>query len=100
MSTSKIRPLDDRLLVRREEPEGRTKSGILLPDSAKEKPQRGTVERVGPGAWNREGTARTPVQCEVGDTVLFSTYAGHEIKETDEENLLIMRECDVLAVVG
>lgn len=94
----KIRPLDDRVVCQREEPEGKSKGGILLPDSAKEKPQRAVVLRVGPGAWFKDGGERQPMQVKVGDTVLLTNWAGSEV-EHDGEKYLVVRECDILSVV-
>jgi chaperonin GroES len=97
MSTLNIRPLDDRVVVEPLEAEEKTAGGILLPDSAKEKPQRGKVLAVGPGAANDEGK-RTPVGVVVGDTVLYGRYAGNDI-EVGGKELKIMRESDILAKV-
>lgn len=93
----KIRPLNDRILVKRLEEEEKTKGGIIIPDSAKEKPAEGTVEAVGNGRHNDKGE-RMPVELKVGDRVLFSKYGGTEVK-IDGEEYLIMREDDVLGVV-
>ncbi|MFQ3594472.1 MAG: co-chaperone GroES [Gemmataceae bacterium] len=97
MSTLKIRPLDDRVVVEPLEADEKTAGGILLPDTAKEKPQRGKVLAVGPGAANDEGK-RTPIGVAVGDTVLFGRYAGNDI-EVGGKELKIMRESDILAKV-
>jgi len=94
----KIRPLHDRILVERVEEEEKTKSGIVIPDSAKEKPQKGKVVAVGAGKINEKGE-RVKMDVKEGDFVLFEKYAGNEIK-MDGQELLIMREEDVLAVVG
>ena len=93
----KIRPLQDRIIVKRVEEEERTKGGIIIPDSAKEKPQEGEVKAVGPGKVNEEGK-KIPMEVKVGDRVLFSKYSGTEIKLEGEEHL-IMREDDVLGVI-
>ena len=94
----KLRPLDDRVVVEPVEAEERTAGGIVLPDTAKEKPQRGTVVAVGPGKLNKEGK-RTPLALKEGDVVLFTNWAGDEFKESRGENILLMREEDVLAVL-
>lgn len=93
----KLQPLGDRVVLRREESEQTTSGGILLPDTAKNKPARGTVVSVGDGKMS-EGGKRTPLQVKTGDRVLFSSYAGDEFKVGDEE-LLLMREDDILAVI-
>ncbi len=94
---SNLRPLHDRLIVERLAEEDKTKGGIIIPDSAKEKPQRGKVVAVGKGKISEDGTAR-PLDVKAGDTILFGKYAGTEIK-IEEEDRLIMREDDVLAVI-
>ncbi|UCH78631.1 MAG: co-chaperone GroES [Candidatus Coatesbacteria bacterium] len=93
----KVRPLGDRLLVKRLEEEEVVKGGIIIPDTAKEKPQRGEVIAVGLGRLDEEGK-RIPLDVKVGDQILFGKYAGNEVTIDDEE-YLIMREDDVLAVV-
>ncbi len=93
----KIRPLADRVLVRRLEAETQTTGGIVLPESAKEKPQRGTVISVGEGKLLKDGT-RGKVQVKKGDVVLFTSYAGSEIK-VDGKDYLVMDESDIMAVV-
>ncbi|MFN2148674.1 MAG: co-chaperone GroES [Anaerolineales bacterium] len=93
----KIKPLADRLVVKPLEQEEVTPSGIVLPETAKEKPQKGEVLAVGPGARNDEGEHVT-MEVKVKDTVLFAKYAGTEIK-MDGEKLLILRESDILAVL-
>ena len=93
----KLKPLGDRLIVRAIEEEETTASGIVLPDTAKEKPQRGEVIAVGDGALDDNGN-RKPVDVKDGDTVLYSKYGGTEIK-VDGEDLLVLRESDVLAKV-
>jgi chaperonin GroES len=94
-----IRPLDDRILVEPLEAEEKTAGGILLPDMAKEKPQRGKIVAVGPGKFRDSGD-RTPLSVKVGDEVLFGRYAGSELKEGGKE-YKVMREGDVLAkIVG
>ena len=94
---SSLRPLHDRIIVQRLEEDEKTKGGIIIPDSAKEKPQRGKVVAVGKGKVSEDGNIR-PLDLKAGDTVLFGKYAGTEIK-IDNEDRLIMREDDVLAVV-
>ena len=93
----KIRPLNDRILVKRLEGEEKTAGGIIIPDSAKEKPAEGEVVAVGPGKLNEAG-ARVAMDVAVGDRVLFSKYGGTDVK-LDGEEFLIMREDDVLGVV-
>ena len=93
----KLKPLGDRLIVRAIEEEATTASGIVLPDTAKEKPQRGEVIAVGDGAFDDSGN-RKPVDVKEGETVLYSKYGGTEIK-VEGEDLLVLRESDVLAKV-
>jgi len=93
----KLKPLGDRLIVRAIEEEEKTSSGIVLPDTAKEKPQRGEVLAVGDGKIDDNGS-RVPLDVAEGDTVLYSKYGGTEIK-VDGEDLLVLRESDVLAKV-
>ncbi|MEN6425173.1 MAG: co-chaperone GroES [Phycisphaerales bacterium] len=93
----KIRPLGDKVLVERVEAEGKTAGGIVLPDTAKEKPQRGKVVNVGEGKMLEDGT-RKEVQVKKGDLVLFTSYAGTEIK-IDGKEYLIMDESDIMAVI-
>ncbi|HUS57260.1 MAG TPA: co-chaperone GroES [Planctomycetota bacterium] len=92
----KVKPLGDRVLVKRVEAEAKTKGGIVLPDTAKEKPKEGQVVAVGEGKVLDSGERAKP-QVKVGDRVLFSSYAGTEVK-VDGEDYLIMREEDILAV--
>ena len=94
----KLKPLGDRLIVKPIEEEETTASGIVLPDTAKEKPQKGTVVAVGDGAWDEDGEKRIPLDVAEGDEVLYSKYGGTEIK-VDGEDLLVLRESDVLAKV-
>jgi chaperonin GroES len=91
-----IRPLQDRIVVKRLEAETKTKGGIIIPDSAKEKPIQGRVVAVGNGKSLKDGTVR-PLEVKVGDTVLFGKYSGTEVKIDGEDHLLI-REDDCLAV--
>ncbi|WP_025324408.1 co-chaperone GroES [Deferrisoma camini] len=93
----KLRPLQDRVIVKRLEEEEKTAGGIIIPDTAKEKPQRGEIIAVGPGKKNDEGKLQA-LDVKPGDKVLFSKYAGTEIKVEGEE-LLIMREDDIMAVI-
>jgi chaperonin GroES len=96
-SKVKLQPLGDRVVVQREESEEKTAGGILLPDTAKDKPARGTVISVGNGKLLDDGS-RGKVQVKVGERVIFSSYAGENFKVDDEEYLL-MREDDILAVI-
>ena len=92
-----LQPLGDRVVIERDESEEKTAGGIVLPDTAKDKPARGRVVSVGDGKLLDDGT-RAPFQIKVGDRVLFSSYAGETFKIDDQE-LLLMREEDILAVV-
>jgi len=93
----KIRPLNDRILVKRLEEEEKTAGGIIIPDSAKEKPAEGEIVAVGPGKMNDAGE-RAAMDVKVGDRVLFSKYGGTDVKY-DGEDFLIMREDDILGVI-
>ena len=93
-----LKPLGDRLIVQAIEEEETTASGIVLPDTAKEKPQKGKVIAVGDGAWDEDGEKRRPLDVAEGDEVLYSKYGGTEIK-VDGDDLLVLRESDVLAKV-
>jgi chaperonin GroES len=93
----KLKPLSDRLVVKPLEQEEVTPSGIVLPETAKEKPQKGEVMAVGPGARDEDGK-RIAMDVSVGDKVLFAKYAGTEIK-VEGDKLLILRESDILAVI-
>jgi len=93
---AKIRPLEDRVVIQQIEAEEKTAGGIVLPDTAKEKPQKGKVLAVGDGKWDDEGEKRIPLDVSEGDEVLYSKYGGTEIK-IDGEDLLVLRESDVLA---
>jgi chaperonin GroES len=95
-----IKPLGDRIVIRREESREKTTGGILLPDSAKSKPQRGKVLAVGPGKVRSKDGGISPLQIKVGDTVLFTNWAGDEFKQSRGDDILLMREEDVLAVLG
>lgn len=92
----KLRPLEDRVVVKPIEAEERTKSGIVLPDTAKEKPQQGEVVAVGPGRF--EDGQRVPMEVKVGDTVIYSKYGGTEVKIEGEE-YIILSSRDILAVI-
>ena len=93
----KFRPLHDRIVVRRIDAEQKTAGGIIIPDTAKEKPQQGEVIAVGPGAHNEQGQL-VPLDVQVGDTVLFGKWSGTEVK-IDGEDLLIMKESDIMGVL-
>src|ERR1700722_20885185 len=93
----KFRPLHDRVVIRRIEGEEKTKGGIIIPDSAKEKPQEGEVLSVGPGARDESGKLQ-PLDVKVGDRILFGKWSGTEVK-LDGEDLLIMKESDILGVL-
>jgi chaperonin GroES len=95
---TKVKPLGDRILVRRVEEEEVKSGSIIIPDTAKEKPQQGEVLAVGPGRMNDEGK-RIPLEVKAGDRILMGKYAGTEVK-LDGEECLILREDDVLAVVS
>jgi chaperonin GroES len=94
----KIRPLGDRILIRRSEAQEKTAGGVYLPDTAKNKPQKGKVLAVGPGKLLKDGTRR-PLQVKEGDTVLFTSWAGDEFREGRTDNVVLMSEEDVLAVL-
>ena len=94
----KIRPLHDHIVVKRLASETQTKGGIIIPDSAKEKPIEGRVVAVGNGKLLRDGKLR-PLDVKVGDTVLFGKYAGNEVK-IDGEDFVLLREDDLLAITG
>lgn len=93
----KIRPLGERVVVKSLEEEEKTPSGIIMPDTAKEKPQKGQVLAVGPGKVLENGT-RQAMEVKSGDTVIFAKYSGSEVK-VDGEEVLILRESDVLAIL-
>lgn len=99
--TKKIKPLGNRILIQRSKPQA-TKGGILLPDTAKEKPKEGIVVAVGPGKLNEETGKRDSLSLKTGDRVLFSSYAGTEVKnvENEQEELLILTEEDVLGILA
>ena len=93
-----LKPLEDRIVVRTLEAEQTTASGLVIPDTAKEKPQEGEVLAVGPGRFDDAGTKRVPVDVKVGDIVLYSKYGGTEVKYSGEEYLVLSAR-DVLAVI-
>ena len=93
----KIKPLHDRVVVRRIDEEARTPGGVIIPDTAKEKPMQGEVIAVGPGRYEKD--KRVPMELKVGDKVLYGKYSGTEVT-IDNDPLLILREADVLAVVS
>jgi chaperonin GroES len=95
----KLKPLGDRLIVKPIEEEETTASGIVLPDTAKEKPQKGRVVAVGDGKWDEDGEKRIPLDVAEGDEVLYSKYGGTEVTVEGDE-LLVLRESDVLAKLG
>ena len=94
----KFRPLHDRVVVKRIEEEQKTKGGLIIPDTAKEKPMQGEVLAVGPGARSDKGDL-APMSVQAGDRVLFGKWSGTEVK-LDGEDLLIMKESDILGIVG
>ncbi|WP_398484553.1 co-chaperone GroES [Tardiphaga sp.] len=98
MAKTKFRPLHDRVVVKRITAEEKSKGGIIIPDSAKEKPSEGLVTAVGPGGRDEAGKL-IPIDIKVGDKVLFGKWSGTEIK-LDGEELLIMKESDIMGVVG
>jgi chaperonin GroES len=98
MAKTKFRPLHDRVVVRRIDAEAKTKGGIIIPDTAKEKPQEGEITAVGPGGRDEAGKLIKP-DVKVGDRVLFGKWSGTEVK-LDGEELLIMKESDIMGVIG
>ena len=94
----KFRPLHDRVVVRRIEEDERTRGGIIIPDTAKEKPQQGEIVAAGPGACNEKGEIQ-PLDVKPGDRVLFGKWSGTEVK-IDGEELLIMKESDIMGILG
>lgn len=95
---TKIVPLGDRLVVKNIQQEEVLASGIVIPDTAKEKPQQAEVIAVGPGRWDEEGKRRIPMEIQVGDIIIYAKYSGNEVK-IDNEEYLILSEKDVLAKV-
>src|SRR4051812_37537931 len=98
MAKSKFRPLHDRVVVKRVDPEEKTKGGIIIPDSAKEKPSQGEITAVGPGGRDEAGKL-IPIDLKIGDRVLFGKWSGTEIK-LDGEEVLIMKESDIMGVLA
>ena len=98
MAKTKFRPLHDRVVVRRIQADEKTKGGIIIPDTAKEKPQEGEVIGVGPGGRDENGKL-TPLDVKTGDRVLFGKWSGTEVRLEGEE-LLIMKESDIMGVIG
>ena len=94
---AKIKPINDKVLLKRLEAETKTKGGIVLPDNAREKPREGKIVAVGAGKLNKDGT-RVKIQVKKGDRVLFSSYAGEAFKLGDQE-MTLMREDDILAII-
>jgi chaperonin GroES len=94
----KFRPLHDRVVIRRVEEEEKSKGGIIIPDTAKEKPMEGEVVAAGPGARNEEGVVQ-PLDVKAGDRVLFGKWSGTEVK-LDGEELIIMKESDIMGVIA
>jgi chaperonin GroES len=94
-----IKPLEDRIVVKPLDAEETTASGLVIPDTAKEKPQEGEVVAVGPGRFNDNGGDRVPMDIKVGDKVIYSKYGGTEVKYSGEE-FLVLSARDVLAVIG
>ncbi|TIR80064.1 MAG: co-chaperone GroES [Mesorhizobium sp.] len=98
MAKSKFRPLHDRVVVRRVESESKTAGGIIIPDTAKEKPQEGEIIAVGSGARDESGKL-VPLDVKAGDRILFSKWSGTEVK-LNGEDLLIMKESDIMGIIG
>ncbi|MDB5598540.1 MAG: co-chaperone GroES [Xanthobacteraceae bacterium] len=98
MAKIKFRPLHDRVVVRRIEADEKTKGGIIIPDSVKEKPQEGEILAVGPGARDEAGKL-TPLDVKAGDRILFGKWSGTEVK-LDGQDLLIMKESDIMGVIA
>ncbi len=95
----KLKPLEDRVIVKAMAEEEKTASGIVLPDTAKEKPMMGEVIAVGDGKWDESGSKRIPVDVKTGDKVIYGKYSGTEYKTADGGELLILRAGEILAVV-
>ncbi|BCH12858.1 co-chaperone GroES [Mesorhizobium sp. SEMIA 3007] len=98
MAKSKFRPLHDRVVVRRVESESKTAGGIIIPDTAKEKPQEGEIIAVGSGARDEAGKL-VPLDVKAGDRILFGKWSGTEVK-LNGEDLLIMKEADIMGIIG
>ena len=99
MAKSTFRPLHDRVVVKRLDAEEKTKGGIIIPDTAKEKPSQGEITAVGPGGGRDESGKLVPIELKVGDRVLFGKWSGTEIK-LDGDELLIMKESDIMGVLA
>ena len=97
-SKASVRPLHDKILVKRDEAETKTASGIFLPETSKDKPKTGTIQAVGTGALNTDTGERIPLSVKKGDKIIFTSYAGTEVK-IEGQDLLIMSEDDILAVI-
>jgi len=95
----KLKPLEDRVVVRAVSEEQKTASGLVIPDTAKEKPTLGEVVAVGDGKWDESGEKRIPMDVKKGDRVIYGKYSGTEYKTSDGEELLILRASEILAVV-
>lgn len=94
-----LKPLGDRVVIRRLDAEEKTKGGIIIPETAKEKPQQGEVIAVGPGRWDEDGEKRLKLEVKVGDKVLFGKWAATEVKVQGEE-LLVVKEDDIIAIMS
>jgi chaperonin GroES len=99
MADFKLQPLEDRIVVQANEGDQTTASGLVIPDTAKEKPQEGTVVAAGPGRWNEDGSGRVALDVKVGDVVIYSKYGGTEVK-VDGEEYLVLSARDVLAILN
>jgi chaperonin GroES len=99
MADFKLQPLEDRIVVQANESDQTTASGLVIPDTAKEKPQEGTVVAAGPGRWNEDGSGRVALDVKVGDVVIYSKYGGTEVK-VDGDEYLILSARDVLAILN
>ena len=95
----KLKPLGDRVVVEPIEKEEITAGGIVLPETAKEKPQEGLVLAIGPGRWDEDGKKRVAMDVKEGDKVLYAKYAGTEVKLPDDKKVLVLRESDLLAIL-
>jgi chaperonin GroES len=95
----KLKPLEDRVIIKAVQEEEKTASGIVLPDTAKEKPMMGEVVAVGDGKWDEDGEKRIPVDVKKGDRVVYGKYSGTEYKTKDGDELLILRASEILAIV-
>ena len=98
-SKTTVRPLHDKILVKRDEAETKTSSGIYLPETSKDKPKTGTIQAVGDGALNTETGSRIPLSVKKGDRVIFSSYSGTEVK-LDGTEYLIVKEDEILGILG